>query len=89
MNFLEYTSDLSLYCWYQDLFQRTFREALKSPPYTRFSIACVSICAHFDSCRHELCPEEFQVWLEKNWVELIYKTVFLLILESVESKKVA
>ena len=58
---LEYTSDLSLYCWYQDLFAKTFRDALKTPAYTRYSIACVSVCSHFTSCRHELCPEEFQL----------------------------
>jgi hypothetical protein len=42
----------------QDLFNRTFNEALKTPAYIRYCISAVSICSHFSSCRHELCPED-------------------------------
>ena len=56
---LEYTSDLSLFCWYQDLFKRLFAESLNSPTMTRYSGCFPAICSHFSSCRHELCPEEF------------------------------
>lgn len=56
---LEYTSDLSLFCWYQDLFKKIFQETLSNPTMTRHSGAFPVICSHFYSCRHELCPEEF------------------------------
>merc|ERR1712110_904492 len=36
---LEYTADLSLFCFYQDLFKRLFQEALTNPSSTRYSIA--------------------------------------------------
>ena len=36
---LDYTSELSLFCWYQDLFKRLFQESLQNPSTTRHSIS--------------------------------------------------
>lgn len=58
---LDYTSELSLFCWYQDLFKRLFQESLQNPSTTRHSISFPVICSHFQACRHVLCPEEFSM----------------------------
>lgn len=65
-NLLEYTSNLSLFCWYQELFQKTFMDSVKTR--NRFCIGLVSICGHFANERHQLCPEEFQI-LKKYSIE--------------------
>ena len=36
---LDYTSELSLFCWYQDLFKKLFQESLQNPSTTRHSIS--------------------------------------------------
>lgn len=52
------TSDLSLFCFYPNLFFENFHICFEYPSQLRYSIAFPLICSHFMSCTHELCPEE-------------------------------
>lgn len=54
------TSDLSLFCFYPNLYFENFTVCFEYPSQLRFSIAFPLICSHFMSCTHELCPEERQ-----------------------------
>lgn len=52
------TSDLSLFCFYPNLFFENFHICFEYPSQLRYSIAFPLMCSHFMSCTHELCPEE-------------------------------
>jgi NCK-associated protein 1 len=54
------TSDMSLFCFYPNLYSENFHICFEYPSQIRYSIAFPSICSHFMSCTHELCPEERQ-----------------------------
>ncbi|XP_076471600.1 nck-associated protein 1-like isoform X3 [Babylonia areolata] len=50
--------DLSVYCFYTNLFEHQFKQCMEFPAQHRFSIIFPMICAHFMNATHELCPEE-------------------------------
>ncbi|XP_025425507.1 membrane-associated protein Hem [Sipha flava] len=52
------TSDLSLFCFYNKTFEDQFHMCLEFPAQNRYIIAFPLVCGHFQSCAHELCPEE-------------------------------
>ena len=52
------TSDLSIFCFYSKIFEDQFHMCLEFPAQNRFIVAFPLICSHFQSCTHELCPEE-------------------------------
>lgn len=52
------TSDLSIFCFYNRIFEEQFHMCLEFPAQNRYIIAFPSICSHFQNCTHELCPEE-------------------------------
>lgn len=52
------TSDLSLFCFYNKLFEDHFHMCLEFPAQNRYIIVFPLICGHFQNCTHELCPEE-------------------------------
>ena len=43
------------------------KEAMKTVGTLRYTIAFPAICAHFQSCRHELCPEEFSMLMKRRF----------------------
>ncbi|CAH1175635.1 unnamed protein product [Phaedon cochleariae] len=55
---LRETSDLSIFCFYNRIFEDQFHMCLEFPAQNRFIVAFPSICSHFQHCTHELCPEE-------------------------------
>ncbi|EFX89764.1 membrane-associated protein Hem-like [Daphnia pulex] len=52
------TSDLSIFCFYNKLFEDHFHMCLEFPAQNRYIIVFPLICGHFQNCTHELCPEE-------------------------------
>ncbi|XP_014239900.1 membrane-associated protein Hem [Cimex lectularius] len=52
------TSDLSIFCFYNKIFEDQFHFCLEFPRQIRYIIAFPLICNHFQSCTHDLCPEE-------------------------------
>ncbi|KAG8240034.1 hypothetical protein J437_LFUL018066 [Ladona fulva] len=52
------TSDLSIFCFYSKIFEDQFHMCLEFPAQNRYIVAFPLICGHFQSCTHELCPEE-------------------------------
>ncbi|XP_076355229.1 nck associated protein 1 Hem isoform X2 [Tachypleus tridentatus] len=52
------TSDLSIFCFLNRIFEEQFHMCLEFPAQTRYIIAFPLICSHFMNCTHELCPEE-------------------------------
>ncbi|KAG8290874.1 Nck-associated protein 1 [Homalodisca vitripennis] len=52
------TSDLSIFCFYSKIFEDQFHMCLEFPAQNRYIVAFPLICNHFQSCTHELCPEE-------------------------------
>lgn len=52
------TSDLSIFCFYNKIFEEQFHMCLEFPAQNRYIISFPLICNHFQSCTHELCPEE-------------------------------
>lgn len=52
------TSDLSIFCFYSKIFEDQFHMCLEFPAQNRYIVAFPLICSHFQSCTHELCPEE-------------------------------
>lgn len=52
------TSDLSIFCFYNKVFEDQFHMCLEFPAQNRFIIAFPLICGHFQNCTHEMCPEE-------------------------------
>lgn len=52
------TSDLSIFCFYNKMFEDQFHMCLEFPAQNRYIIAFPLICNHFQNCTHELCPEE-------------------------------
>lgn len=52
------TGDLSVYCFYTNLFEHQFKQCMEFPAQHRFSIIFPMICSHFMNATHELCPEE-------------------------------
>ncbi|KFD72717.1 hypothetical protein M514_01844 [Trichuris suis] len=52
------TSNLSLYCFYSNLFETHFRMCLAYPSQSRFVCVFPMLCSHFACCLHEMCPEE-------------------------------
>lgn len=52
------TSDLSIFCFYSKIFEDQFHMCLEFPAQNRYIIAFPLLCSHFQSCTHELCPEE-------------------------------
>ncbi|CAB0009496.1 unnamed protein product [Nesidiocoris tenuis] len=52
------TSDLSIFCFYNKMFEDQFHMCLEFPAQNRYIIAFPLICNHFQSCAHDLCPEE-------------------------------
>ncbi|KAL0273323.1 UNVERIFIED_CONTAM: hypothetical protein PYX00_006016 [Menopon gallinae] len=52
------TSDLSIFCFYSKIFEEQFHMCLEFPAQNRYIIAFPLICGHFQSCTHDLCPEE-------------------------------
>lgn len=55
---LKDTSDLSIFCFYNRIFEDQFHMCLEFPAQNRYIVAFPSICSHFQQCTHELCPEE-------------------------------
>ncbi|KAJ1522587.1 hypothetical protein ONE63_001770 [Megalurothrips usitatus] len=51
-------SDLSIFCFYSKMFEDQFHMCLEFPAQNRYIVAFPLICGHFQSCTHELCPEE-------------------------------
>ncbi|XP_058791431.1 membrane-associated protein Hem isoform X2 [Phymastichus coffea] len=51
-------SDLSVFCFYSKIFEDQFHMCLEFPAQNRYIVAFPLICGHFQSCTHELCPEE-------------------------------
>lgn len=51
-------SDLSIFCFYSKTFEDQFHMCLEFPAQNRYIVAFPLICSHFQSCTHELCPEE-------------------------------
>ncbi|KAF4526918.1 hypothetical protein B566_EDAN008361 [Ephemera danica] len=49
------TSDLSIFC---KIFEDQFHMCLEFPAQNRYIVAFPLLCGHFQSCTHELCPEE-------------------------------
>jgi NCK-associated protein 1 len=56
------TSDLSIFCFYPQLFFDNFHLCFEYPHQLRYSIAFPLICSHFINCTHELCPEEVDIF---------------------------
>ena len=52
------TSDLSLYCFYTQIYEHQFKQCMEFPAQHRYSIVFPMICGHFMNATHELCPEE-------------------------------
>ncbi|XP_063219756.1 membrane-associated protein Hem [Bacillus rossius redtenbacheri] len=52
------TSDLSIFCFYSKIFEDQFHMCLEFPAQNRYIVAFPLICGHFQSCTHDLCPEE-------------------------------
>ncbi|RWS03999.1 membrane-associated protein Hem-like protein [Dinothrombium tinctorium] len=52
------TSDLSVFCFYNKIFDEQFHLCLEFPAQTRYIISFPLICSHFINSNHELCPEE-------------------------------
>lgn len=52
------TSDLSIFCFYNNIFEDQFHMCLEFPAQNRYIIAFPLICSHFQNCTHEMCPEE-------------------------------
>uniref|UniRef100_A0A1Q3FXH3 Putative membrane-associated hematopoietic protein n=1 Tax=Culex tarsalis TaxID=7177 RepID=A0A1Q3FXH3_CULTA len=52
------TSDLSIFCFYNKMFEDQFHMCLEFPAQNRYIIAFPLICSHFQNCTHEMCPEE-------------------------------
>nr|XP_022336587.1 nck-associated protein 1-like isoform X3 [Crassostrea virginica] len=52
------TGDLSIYCFYSQIFEHQFKQCMEFPAQHRFSIVFPIICGHFMNATHELCPEE-------------------------------
>eukprot|EP00105_Crassostrea_gigas_P018941 XP_011437222.1 PREDICTED: nck-associated protein 1 isoform X28 [Crassostrea gigas] len=52
------TGDLSIYCFYHQIFEHQFKQCMEFPAQHRFSIVFPIICGHFMNATHELCPEE-------------------------------
>ncbi|KAK6192637.1 hypothetical protein SNE40_004076 [Patella caerulea] len=52
------TGDLSIYCFYTNLFEHQFKQCMEFPAQHRYSIIFPMICAHFMNATHDLCPEE-------------------------------
>lgn len=52
------TSDLSIFCFYNKMFEEQFHMCLEFPAQNRYIIAFPLICGHFQNCTHEMCPEE-------------------------------
>ncbi|XP_014204740.1 membrane-associated protein Hem [Copidosoma floridanum] len=57
-NVLVETSDLSIFCFYSKIFEDQFHMCLEFPAQNRYIVGFPLICSHFQSCTHELCPEE-------------------------------
>ncbi|XP_078331819.1 nck-associated protein 1-like isoform X4 [Crassostrea virginica] len=52
------TGDLSIYCFYSQIFEHQFKQCMGFSAQHRFSIVFPIICGHFMNATHELCPEE-------------------------------
>ncbi|KAJ9579111.1 hypothetical protein L9F63_024780, partial [Diploptera punctata] len=52
------TINLSIFCFYNKIFEDQFHMCLEFPAQNRYIVAFPLICGHFQSCTHELCPEE-------------------------------
>ncbi|OXA44151.1 membrane-associated protein Hem [Folsomia candida] len=52
------TSDLSLLCFYNRIFEDQFHMCLEFPAQNRYIVSFPLICSHFQNCTHEMCPEE-------------------------------
>ncbi|KAL5007330.1 hypothetical protein ScPMuIL_016136 [Solemya velum] len=55
---LKEVGDLSIYCFYTQIFEHQFKQCMEFPAQHRYSIVFPMICGHFMSATHELCPEE-------------------------------
>jgi len=44
--------------FYNKIFEDQFHMCLEFPAQNRYIVAFPLICGHFQSCTHELCPEE-------------------------------
>lgn len=55
---LSETSDLSVLCFYNRIFEEQFHMCLEFPAQNRYIVAFPLICSHFQNCTHEMCPEE-------------------------------
>ncbi len=69
------TSDLSLFCFYPNLFFENFTVCFEYPSQLRYSISFPLICSHFMSCTHELCPEEVRkfLFISNKFRKIIFK----------------
>lgn len=48
----------SCFSFYNKIFEDQFHMCLEFPAQNRYIVAFPLICGHFQSCTHELCPEE-------------------------------
>ncbi|XP_055996356.1 nck-associated protein 1-like isoform X6 [Ostrea edulis] len=55
---LNEAGDLSIYCFYTQIFEHQFKQCMEFPAQHRYSIVFPIICGHFMNATHELCPEE-------------------------------
>jgi NCK-associated protein 1 len=51
-----------LHSFYSKIFEDQFHMCLEFPAQNRFIVAFPLICGHFQSCTHELCPEEVKLY---------------------------
>lgn len=51
-------SDLSIYCFYTNIFEHQFKQCMEFPAQHRFCIVFPMICGDFMNATHPLCPEE-------------------------------
>lgn len=52
-----------LYSFYNKTFEDQFHMCLEFPAQNRYIIAFPLVCGHFQSCAHELCPEEVKLFI--------------------------
>ncbi|KAK3104202.1 hypothetical protein FSP39_025272 [Pinctada imbricata] len=52
------TADLSIYCFYTQIYEHQFKQCMEFPAQHRYSVVFPMICGHFMNATHELCPEE-------------------------------
>ncbi|XP_048878805.1 nck-associated protein 1-like [Brienomyrus brachyistius] len=63
---LRETSDLSLLCFYSQVYEKMFAQGCEKVSMQRYLIAFPVVCSHFSQCTHQMCPEEVVVLERKS-----------------------